>query len=89
MRSEKILKIDEKIQFLKKEKVRIKQNRLENLGRLLSRFDISEWDDNTLMGAFLFLKDSSTNNKEEWKKSGEKFLKDISKSSHKRKNVTQ
>ena len=88
MSSDKILKINQKIQSLKKEKKEIEKKSFQNLAALLSRFELSKWDHNTLIGAFLFLKESSENEKETWNKSGEKFLKNKQNAISKRKNIS-
>ena len=87
MSSDKILKINQKIQSLKKEKKEIEKKSFQNLAALLSRFELSKWDNNTLVGAFIFLRESSENEKETWKKSGEVFLKNKQKTNEKRKNI--
>ncbi|HQS83639.1 MAG: hypothetical protein B7Y25_02160 [Alphaproteobacteria bacterium 16-39-46] len=87
MSSEKLLKINKKIQSLKREKKEIEQNRLKSLASILSRFELSKWDHSTIIGAFLYLKESSENEKESWKKSGENFLKNKQKTTSKRKNI--
>ena len=88
MSSEKILKINQKIKSLKKEKIKIEKKHLQSLTSILSRFELSKWDNETLIGAFLSLKESSENEKESWKKSGENFLKNKQKTTSKRKNVS-
>ena len=80
MNKDKILEIDKKISDLKTKKSQLEQKRLHTLARLMSRLGLESWDDDTLMGAFLFLKESE-DKKEEWKKSGHTFRKEKSKRS--------
>ncbi len=72
MPDSKIKEIEDKIRFLKEKKSQLEAKKLNDLSKVLTKLDLDTWDYETLIGAFLSLKNSP--NKEVWHKAGKTFL---------------
>ena len=86
MVQEKLTEIEEQIQKLQEKKKQIEQKRNEELNKLMVRIGLADIDNETLAGAFLYIKEQSINNSNEskdtntktliggWKDTGKSFL---------------
>lgn len=72
--SSRTASIDQKIEELKKQKLEIHKKELESLAKLIDKCGLANFEKEVLAGALLFVAKAKENEKEEWRKAGEKFL---------------
>lgn len=72
--SSRTASIDKKIEELKKKKIELHRRELESLAKLIEKCGVANFEKEILAGALLSVAKAKENEKEEWRKAGEKFL---------------